>query len=110
MSLQRTNEIPLEHASIPALAVTLLQKVLLHPTTIKLSIIAAVLSLYLYSKFSQKKSLRGKTVVLTGAGNGLGRCLAFELAKEGCKVIIWDIDQEGLKKTAELVKEKYPQA
>jgi len=106
----RLNETPLEHVSIPQLAFHLAQRVLLHPTTIKLVGAFLLISLLLYKRFSKKKSIRGKTVVVTGAGNGLGRAQAMELAKQGCKVIVWDIDAEGIKKTAELVKAKYPTA
>jgi FlaA1/EpsC-like NDP-sugar epimerase len=58
----------------------------------------------------KKKSLKGKTIVLTGAANGLGRALAEKLAKQECKLIIWDIDEVGLNKTVEIVKQTYPSA
>ena len=106
----RTGEVPLEHASVIQLASTLAYKVLTHPTTIKASILIAVLVALLYAKLNKQKSIRGKTIVLTGAGNGLGRAQALELAKQGCKVIIWDIDAKGLQETAEIVKGKYPNA
>lgn len=106
----RTAELPLEHASIVQLATTLVSRIAFHPTTLKVSLVVALVAAYLYVKFNQKKEIRGKTIVLTGAGNGLGRALALELAKQGCKAIIWDIDAEGLKKTVEVVKAKYPSA
>jgi len=46
--------------------------------------------------------LKGKVALVTGAGSqkGFGRGIALVLAKEGCDVIVSDIDMEGAKKTA----------
>lgn len=46
--------------------------------------------------------LRGKTAVVTGAGAGIGRALAVELARRGARVACSDIDQSGLDQTVEL--------
>ena len=43
--------------------------------------------------------LKGKTFVVTGGGNGLGRQLTLELVKAGAKVAAVDINAEGLKET-----------
>ena len=53
----------------------------------------------MYQATRTKRSLRGKTVLLTGAGTGLGRATAFALAREGCKIVVWDINAEALDKT-----------
>lgn len=46
--------------------------------------------------------LKGKVALVTGAGSqkGYGKGIAVVLAKEGCNVIVADIDQEGAKQTA----------
>ena len=36
-------------------------------------------------------SFDGKTAIVTGAGGGLGRCYALELASRGCKVLVNDL-------------------
>lgn len=51
--------------------------------------------------------MAGETVLITGAGSGLGRLLALEFAKLGSRLVLWDINQEGLKETARLVMEQY---
>ena len=46
--------------------------------------------------------LKGKVALVTGAGSqrGFGKAIALALAKEGCDVIVCDLDLEGAKKTA----------
>jgi NAD(P)-dependent dehydrogenase (short-subunit alcohol dehydrogenase family) len=46
--------------------------------------------------------LKGKIALVTGAGSqiGFGKAIALQLAKEGCDVIVNDIDIEGAQKTA----------
>jgi len=45
-----------------------------------------------------------KTAVITGAGSGIGRCIALRFAEEGADVGLIDINQQGLQETAEKVK------
>ena len=43
----------------------------------------------------------GKIALVTGAGSGIGRALAIELARSGAKLAISDVDTEGLAVTEE---------
>jgi 3-oxoacyl-[acyl-carrier protein] reductase len=47
-------------------------------------------------------SLKGKVALVTGAGSqiGFGKGIALALAKEGCDIIVTDINFEGAKQTA----------
>ncbi|MBI2382475.1 MAG: SDR family NAD(P)-dependent oxidoreductase [Gammaproteobacteria bacterium] len=45
-------------------------------------------------------ALEGKVAVVTGAGSGIGRALAHNLASKGCKLALADIDAAGLQETA----------
>jgi NAD(P)-dependent dehydrogenase (short-subunit alcohol dehydrogenase family) len=48
------------------------------------------------------KDFKDKVAVVTGAGSGMGRALAVQLAQSGAWVAISDVDEVGLAKTAEL--------
>lgn len=48
----------------------------------------------------RKKDVAGQIALVTGAGGAIGRQLAIELAKLGCKVVCWDVDKEGTVYTA----------
>ena len=43
-------------------------------------------------------SIDGKTVIVTGAANGIGAALARHFAENGAKVMCADIDEKALKK------------
>ena len=49
------------------------------------------------------KSLKGKLVVVTGAASGLGRETAFELARQGARLALWDINREQMEATTKEV-------
>ena len=46
----------------------------------------------------------GKVAVITGAGSGIGRALALNLAKRGAKLALSDIDADGLAETVRQTK------
>jgi short-subunit dehydrogenase len=47
---------------------------------------------------------RGTVAAITGAGSGIGRALALNLAGRGCGLAIADVHQEALEETAELAR------
>jgi 3-oxoacyl-[acyl-carrier protein] reductase len=50
--------------------------------------------------------LKGKVALITGAGSqiGFGKGIALVLAREGCDIVVSDIDYDGVKKTASAVE------
>lgn len=51
------------------------------------------------------KSFDDKVVVLTGAGSGIGRALAVNLAGRGARLALSDVNEAGLAETVELAKQ-----
>jgi NAD(P)-dependent dehydrogenase (short-subunit alcohol dehydrogenase family) len=45
----------------------------------------------------------GKTIVITGAGSGIGRATALIFAREGANVVCADINESGVEETAEKI-------
>ena len=50
------------------------------------------------------KSLNDKVVVITGAGSGIGRALALNLAEKGARLALSDVDEAGLAETVVLAE------
>lgn len=50
------------------------------------------------------KSLKDKVVVITGAGSGIGRALAVNLAAKGSVLALSDVNEVGLAETVDLAK------
>jgi meso-butanediol dehydrogenase / (S,S)-butanediol dehydrogenase / diacetyl reductase len=49
--------------------------------------------------------LQGQVAIVTGAGRGIGRATALELARLGADIVIAELDQNGADGTAKLVKD-----
>jgi meso-butanediol dehydrogenase/(S,S)-butanediol dehydrogenase/diacetyl reductase len=47
--------------------------------------------------------LKGQVAIVTGAGRGIGRAIALELGRQGADILIAELDQAGVKRTAEEV-------
>ncbi len=42
----------------------------------------------------------GRTVLVTGAANGMGRLLSVDLARRGARLVLWDLDEAALESVA----------
>eukprot|EP00794_Sanderia_malayensis_P011952 gene11952-13189_t len=50
------------------------------------------------------KDVSGRTVLITGGGGGLGKQLAIQFAKHGARIVLWDIDEDSMERTASIVR------
>jgi all-trans-retinol dehydrogenase (NAD+) len=52
------------------------------------------------------KDLKGKVVLVTGAGRGMGELHARNFAKEGARVVLTDVDEEAVKAAAQYIRDQ----
>ncbi|XP_066488350.1 estradiol 17-beta-dehydrogenase 11-like [Tiliqua scincoides] len=76
----------------------LLLEILLFLFMVLYSFLEALVKLFIPAK---KKSIRGEIVLITGSGHGLGRAIAYEFARQQCRLVLWDINKHGVEETAE---------
>ncbi|MBP2000996.1 NAD(P)-dependent dehydrogenase (short-subunit alcohol dehydrogenase family) [Paenibacillus shirakamiensis] len=53
---------------------------------------------------------QGKVAIVTGAGSGIGKAAALRLAKEGAKVILFDLNRERTQQTEAEINYLYPES
>lgn len=56
-----------------------------------------------------KKKYNAKWALVTGAGSGIGKAIAFKLAKQGLNVVVVSLDDNYLKETMSQLKEHFPE-
>ncbi len=54
------------------------------------------------------KSFNNKVAAITGAGSGMGRTLALDLARRGCHLALSDVNEPGLAETVQQVQQIKP--
>ncbi|HSK69449.1 MAG TPA: glucose 1-dehydrogenase [Candidatus Limnocylindria bacterium] len=56
------------------------------------------------------EGLKGKIIIITGGGSGLGQETALRLAKEGARLVLVDLNPEGMEETRGKIAAQYPDA
>ncbi len=52
--------------------------------------------------------ISGKTILITGGASGIGRQLALKAARQGARVVLWDLDQDAMARTLEELHQAGP--
>jgi 3-oxoacyl-[acyl-carrier protein] reductase len=47
-----------------------------------------------------------QAAIVTGGANGIGRATAIKFGEEGAKVVIWDIDTDGIDETLAIIRDR----
>jgi all-trans-retinol dehydrogenase (NAD+) len=53
--------------------------------------------------------ISGKTILITGGASGIGRQLALKSARQGARVVLWDLNQEATHRTLEELRQAGPE-
>ena len=61
-------------------------------------------------KSSSKRDIRGRVVLITGGGGGVGRAAAIAFAQRGARVLLWDVSLAGLEASEAAVRAVVPGA
>ncbi|CAD6189881.1 unnamed protein product [Caenorhabditis auriculariae] len=67
-------------------------------------IFVAIIKSFLPNGALPRKDVKGQTVLITGAGSGLGRLLAYEFGKLGCYLVLWDVNEKGNEETRQTLE------
>lgn len=51
-------------------------------------------------------SIGGRTAIVTGGAQGIGRGCAVQLARDGANVAVWDVQAEGAEETVRLIEQE----
>jgi len=82
----------------------LIQEILLLIVTVTWQWCVAIYKALVPVKFQYQKDVSKDTVLITGAGSGIGRLMSQRFAKLGCQMVLWDINESGNQETASLLK------
>ncbi|GMR37374.1 hypothetical protein PMAYCL1PPCAC_07569, partial [Pristionchus mayeri] len=70
------------------------------------SVVVGSLKAFLPWGILPRKSVKDQICLITGAGSGIGRLMAIEFAKLGCKMVLWDVNTTGNEETKAMLSKE----
>ncbi|OTF75259.1 epidermal retinol dehydrogenase 2-like protein, partial [Euroglyphus maynei] len=69
-------------------------------------VLESFVKLFIPMSMMKRKNVENQTVLITGAGSGIGQLLALKFLRLGAKVIVWDVSQDGMETTKKMAEEE----
>lgn len=69
-------------------------------------IVKAILLLFVPRFLYKRKDVKNQIVLITGGGSGIGQLVALRFLRLGSKVIIWDVNKDGMEMTKKMAEEE----
>lgn len=69
-------------------------------------LLESFIKMFIPLSMMKKKNVENQNILITGGGSGIGQSMALRFLRLGAKVIVWDVNQEGMETTKKMAEEE----